>query len=491
MTVNEQNSYLAGLVNLNTVSQRRPRQAEENAKFHDNSYSYRIRVKKADSVVVEMPVCVKAFRSLHGISKKKVEVIQKYLKKGVTPKDGRGQHLNRKHRLSVEVHEAIRNHIASFKGERSHYSLKTSSRVYLPPELNVTKMYELFKVANPNVTVSYEKYRTIFNSEFNIGFGYPRMDTCSACDRFAADIRAVDIAIKSSPEGSCERTVAEKKLRELTSDKKLHLLKSNMFYIRKRASKAKSQMSNEHETITMDFQKNLPVPNISTNDVYYKRQLTFCMFNIHILSTDESYFFVYPETVGYKGANEVASFLYYFVMTILDPSVKDLNIFCDSCGGQNKNWTIFRTIHFIVHHTKRLDSIQMNFPIRGHSYLECDRNMASINQKKWVELPQDWIDEIESARAKPSPFHVVEVEREFIRDWSACLDELYVKKCPFPSRPVRELVAIRQHPRFLKHRSTFHGHWDAHVINDPKTLPKDQPLTQGEFFLPDCAHKGK
>ena len=52
-----------------------------------------------------------------------------------------------------------------------------------------------------------------------------------------------------------------------------------------------------------------------------------CMFNIHILSTDESYFFVYDETVAYKGADEVASFLFYFVMNILDISVKNLDIF--------------------------------------------------------------------------------------------------------------------------------------------------------------------
>lgn len=100
-----------------------------------------------------------------------------------------------------------------------------------------------------------------------------------------------------------------------------------MFYVRKRACKESSQKSKERETIAMEFQKNVPVPNITTNDVYYKRQLIFCMFNIHILSTDESFFFVYPETVGYKGANEVASFLFYFVMTILDPSVKELDIF--------------------------------------------------------------------------------------------------------------------------------------------------------------------
>lgn len=105
-------------------------------------------------------------------------------------------------------------------------------------------------------------------------------------------------------------------------------------------------------------------------------------------------------------------------------------------------------------------------------------------------MPKDWIDVIENARVKPSPFHVIEVDREFVRNWSSHQEELYVKQCPFPSRPLRELVAERQHPRFLKHRSTYHGHWEAHVINKQNSVPPDQVLAQGKFLLPEYAYQG-
>lgn len=130
----------------------------------------------------------------------------------MNPKDGRGQHSNRKHCVTSEALEAVRQHISSFKGERSHYSLKTSKKVYLPPDLNISKMYELFKKSYPTQSVSYEKYRLVFNTEFNVGFGCPRMDTCSYCDRHAAEIRAVEHALKSYPENSSERASAEKKI---------------------------------------------------------------------------------------------------------------------------------------------------------------------------------------------------------------------------------------------------------------------------------------
>lgn len=79
----------------------------------------------------------------------------------------------------------------------------------------------------------------------------------------------------------------------------------------------------------------------------------------------------------------------------------------------------------------------MIFPIRGHSYLECDWNMAIVNQKKWIELPKEWFEEFESARAKPFPFHIIEVDKELVRKWTEYLDERYAKKCPFKSRPFR------------------------------------------------------
>lgn len=81
ITVNEQNAYLAGLVIINTTSQRGRRQPEEYTKFHDYSYSYCVQVDREHSIV-EIPVCVKVFMSLHRILKKKVQVIQCYFKRG-------------------------------------------------------------------------------------------------------------------------------------------------------------------------------------------------------------------------------------------------------------------------------------------------------------------------------------------------------------------------------------------------------------------------
>ncbi|CAH1099170.1 unnamed protein product [Psylliodes chrysocephalus] len=68
----------------------------------------------------------------------------------------------------------------------------------------------------------------------------------------------------------------------------------------------------------MDFQKKLPISNISTNDVYYKRQLSFYSFNTHVISKLDSYFYCYSENVVAKGSEEVVSMLHHFIFTQLD-----------------------------------------------------------------------------------------------------------------------------------------------------------------------------
>lgn len=112
----------------------------------------------------------------------------------------------------------------------------------------------------------------------------------------------------------------------------------------------------------MDFQKNLCVPNLSTNDVYNRRQLSVYLFNVHSLSTGGALFYCYPQTLGKKGADEVVSMLHNYIFTQLSSKVKHLQSLCDSCAGQNKNYTLIRFCHYVVSVLKRLDTIKLCFP---------------------------------------------------------------------------------------------------------------------------------
>ena len=64
----EQDSYLCSLISVNSIAKRRNRKVEEEAMFHESSYSYKIRLVR-DDTAIEIPVCYKAFLSLQDYKK--------------------------------------------------------------------------------------------------------------------------------------------------------------------------------------------------------------------------------------------------------------------------------------------------------------------------------------------------------------------------------------------------------------------------------------
>lgn len=115
---NAQSSHLAGLITVQLISRRRSRKNEDDAQCHDASFSYRVKQTAEDGRIGDFVVCQKAFLSLHGITKKRLQTIQRSLKfSGLAPTDGRGKHGNRPHKLSTGTHDKVIEHIKSFKDQ--------------------------------------------------------------------------------------------------------------------------------------------------------------------------------------------------------------------------------------------------------------------------------------------------------------------------------------------------------------------------------------
>lgn len=129
---------------------------------------YKVRIIR-NEIVAEKQVCKKAFVSLHGLTNRRIETIQANIQRTRNPpKDKRGIHLNRKNTLTARIKNVIYQHIKSLKGRSSHYSINKTGQIYLPSDLNVKKMHQMFKDKFPDAMVSYESYRTIFCNKFNI-----------------------------------------------------------------------------------------------------------------------------------------------------------------------------------------------------------------------------------------------------------------------------------------------------------------------------------
>ena len=472
---NEQDSFLASMISVTKPKRRRPRKDKQSAKFHDHSYTYTVLLFDGNDESHYQQICVKAVCAIFDIGISRLERIRKALATtGFPPIDQQGRHNNRPHAVKPEQLQEIIDHISSFRGRKSHYSLSKSKRLYLPDELNIMKMYNMYCGLHPDSKVSYETYRCVFNEKFNISFGYPRQDTCSTCDEFEAKIQHC-LKIVNNPESEEEKNEVMREKAALTIQKTLHLKKAAVFYDRKRKAKKEAQVKQHCAAIAFDFQKNLPSPNISTNDVYYRRQLSVYSFNIHALDTNDVYLYCYDETTARKGGDDVSSMLYNYFINKLSPTIKNLELFCDSCGGQNKNWTVFRMLYYMVHVIKRFESIKITFPIRGHSYMECDKDMGLLNQKTVVQKPDGWVEAFRTARATPTPFNVIEPDQDIFYNFGACLTNHFRKSSPMATRPIREMIIDIQEPRLVKHRDAWNGAYETSIFCTPKQSMMAEP----------------
>lgn len=460
---NKQSSYLSGLITILPVCRRRPRKSEEcgTGNLKEYSYTYKVRVMR-NSKMEEIQVCQKAFISMFGITNQTIITLKKALvTTGQPPVDMRGKHFNRPHAKTEETKNYVNKHLSSLKGRKSHYSLKKTTKVYLPEELNITKLYNMYMEKYPNNPVSYEYYRNIFSTEYNISFGYPRKDSCSKCDEIKVKKASLEMEKANNP---CTFP-KDDELKDLNITYQIHLRKAQVFYDRKRAAKFKAKSDPTYEAICIDYMKNVPCPNLSTNDVYYRRQLSLYLFNIHTLSTNEAIFYAYDETVSKKGCNDVCSLVYHFVKNFLDSKVKHLSIFLDSCAGQNKNFTVIRFLHSLCTEIGNFDSITIHFPERGHSYMEPDKDMGLIKQNVRLELPEDWIQHIADSRSKPSSFKVFHCNQDIFKDWQDYLLQFgYKAKAPFLTRPIKEMKMHSSNRRTVEARVSYNGPWSSYIV---------------------------
>ena len=197
----------------------------------------------------------------------------------------------------------------------------------------------------------------------------------------------------------------------MQTEKKLHQRKAENFYTRKKAAKAEVKISDGFLSLAFDFQREMPCPNKTTNDIYYRRQLSLHSFKVHALATESVHMYAYDEIIAKKGADEVTSMLAHYFKSFVPKSVHTLKLFFDSCCGQNKSYTMVRFIYYIVHCVRRFVSIKITFPERGHSYMKCDCDPGLVNRKAGVEVPEDWMEVFRSARKNPSPYNVVQVSQ--------------------------------------------------------------------------------
>ena len=224
-------------------------------------------------------------------------------------------------------------------------------------------------------------YRKIFNSQFNLRFGLPHSDTCATCDRF-------NLALKSDPGDTVahqqlvdHQDKADKGYQNMRGDKNA-AVDSWSGYTRSLCTAAYCS-KDAVDMVSFDFMQNLPMPNLTHNDVLkYKHLLWMYMyvFGIHDMVLDCGYMYMWDETVAKRGSSQVASCPRHFFETYRT-GARSLVSYSDGCGGQNKNLMVLG-LYSELHQQGVYDILDHKFLTRGHTFLRNDSDFAQIEKRK-------------------------------------------------------------------------------------------------------------
>ncbi|KAI4478515.1 hypothetical protein M0804_011838 [Polistes exclamans] len=380
----DQDIYLRGCIKVNEIKRRRPTNETKEQRSH--SFTYYIRKDRRD-----ITVCKKYFRDTYQVSDRRIYKCcsQEQVTYLVDRRKGRV--------ASNKIDDtSVIKHIKLFPAYSSHYTrAHNPRRQYLDPDLNIKKMFELYvtKCEKENVLAVKEKYYyNVFSTKFNLHFKQPSKDTCQTCD-------ALQIKIQSS-DGEGKKTAE--------IEKETHLEEAE----EARSQMAADRMATSEKVFVFSFnlEKALAFPKLTTSVAYYKRNLYVYNFGCHEFSKNISHMFVWPETEGSRGSQEISSCLIKYIKTYATNFEKIIT-YSDSCTGQNRNIKTVLSLLKLVQSTEiRAESIEMKLLVSGHSYLPNDSDFAIIESRakknQNIFSPDDWYNIIKTCKKK-APFHLI------------------------------------------------------------------------------------
>lgn len=307
-------------------------------------------------------------------------------------------------KMPDEKRNAVVKHINQFPRYKSHYCrVKKLDQEYLQEGTTLPLMYKLYKTEN-SVPVSFSSYKRIFLNDFNLKLKKPKKDTCNKCDTFSAKIGNL-------LEGE-EKT-------QVQNEHNLHLEEAKTARAAMNLDLFEAANNKNTETLTYDMQKTLPLPRLSTNILFYKRQLWLYNCGIYAGKEKKSTFNIWIEGDAGRGAQEVGSCLRKYILgDNISDKVEELILWSDSCGGQNRNIKMVLLLKSVLEDSQTLKSIRLRFLVSGHSFLPNDSDFGDVECAIKVQnklfSPADYFNVMKLCRKK-HPIHVIEMEKIILK----------------------------------------------------------------------------
>ena len=348
-------------------------------------------------------VCKKFFRATLDIGEAYINHALKGKSEGhFQGLDNRGRHTPA-NKIPEYKLQKVREHIESFPVVDAHYTRKDSNRRFLGHDLNITKMYELYKnerqeEGDEEVTLS--MYRHIFNHEYNFSFHVPKKDQCNLCTKYhrsMADGSATDELQQQYAIHQARKTTARE---EKERDKQLAKANTNIY------------------AATFDLQAVLYTPCSMVSLMYYMRKFCCYNFTVFSLANMTGTCYLWTEVEGKRGSCEVATCLNLHLLS-LPPTKTHMILYSDACGGQNRNQVIATCFLEAVETIPSINIIDHKFLESGHTHMECDSMHSAVEHAKKntpIYTPYQWDTVLHQARRR-NPYTVVPIRHGDMKDY--------------------------------------------------------------------------
>lgn len=362
-------------------------------------------------------VCKQFFMATLSINARIIRTVIKKQTDSVGPivePESRGKHQNHQ-KVSEEIKNGVRAHIEGIPRMESHYCRSGTKKEYIEGGKTVADLHRDYVESCKDLNrpyANYLMYFNIFKEEFNISFHVPKKDQCDFCNGF----------YNSSEE--------EKK--NLQDQYNLHIEEKEL----SRQEKEVDKRSVDKVTAVFDLQAALPCPQGDSSSFYYVSKLNTYNLTIYELQSTETNCFVWHEGHANRGANEIGSCLWYYLVDLNQKSSEKIDIifYSDNCAGQNKNRFIFALYIHAILNLPKINSISHKFLVTGHTQNEGDHVHSVIEGaiKKFkksspIYVPDQYVSIIKQAKKRGKPFRVREMSFSEFVDLKSMAQEIGIK----------------------------------------------------------------
>ncbi|CAG7827961.1 unnamed protein product [Allacma fusca] len=220
------------------------------ARMHWN-YKLPILYAKAD-------VCQTTFRKTLNVSDSQISRIQKRMveTQEIFPRNLRGRHDNRPHRLLEDTIKLIKEHLESYGAVENHYTRNKYDETvtFLPPHHTIKQLHlNYMDVHGNDYPVSECTFRAQFHC-FHFKIGNPYDDTCDTCDYLQLKLQSAE--------------TEEEKI-HLQHQKQGHLAMADLTLNRRKQDIERARTDRNFIVLSVDMQQTFFTPKLTNASAFY------------------------------------------------------------------------------------------------------------------------------------------------------------------------------------------------------------------------------